>query len=257
MVKSSNADKPVLSKRQQTIANREAELLNIAEKLVCEYGFANFTMDKLTANTNYSKGTIYNHFISKEDLITALCIKSLTAEIELFKQAMTFPGNSREKCLAVLYAYQKHAFEHPILFMCVLSAKTQAVMEKSSEQRLELEEKLSKEVTHYCDTLFGNAIEGGSLKLNCGMSAESYIFATWAMAFGTNALMVSASSVETISRLSDRIAQLDNINILLDGMGWQPLSNQFDYQDTWQRVQAMLASPLETNDSTATDKVSE
>ena len=238
----SNTEQPKLSKRQQTIANREAELLDIAEKLVCEYGFANFTMDKLTANTSYSKGTIYNHFISKEDLITALCIKSLTAEIELFKQAMTFPGNSREKCLAVLYAYQKHAFEHPILFMCVLSAKTHSVMEKSSQERLEQEEKLSKEVTYYCDKLFSNAVEDGSLQLNCGMTAESYIFATWAMAFGTNALMVSASSVETISRLNDRIAQLDNINILLDGMGWQPLSNEFDYHDTWQKVQALLNS---------------
>ena len=240
MANSNTPDNQPLSKRQLAIAKREAELLVIAEKLVCEHGFANFTMDKLTANTNYSKGTIYNHFISKEDLITALCIKSLTAEIELFKQAIEFPGNSREKCLAVLYAYQKHAFEHPILFMCVLSAKTHAVMEKSSQERLEREEQLSKEVTHFCDQLFNDAINDGSLSLRCGITAESYIFATWAMTFGTNALMVSASSVETISRLSNRIAQLDNINILLDGMGWLPLSTEFDYQNTWQQIQQLL-----------------
>jgi hypothetical protein len=53
-------------KNKQTISERQDELLVIAEQLVTEQGFANFTMDKLTAHSSYSKGTIYNHFNSKE-----------------------------------------------------------------------------------------------------------------------------------------------------------------------------------------------
>jgi AcrR family transcriptional regulator len=228
------------AKRQQAIADREAELLVIAEQLVREEGFANFTMDKLTNNSSYSKGTIYNHFNSKEDLILALCNKSLQKELCLFKHAATFEGNSREKCLAVLYAYQKHAFEDPTLFMCVLSAKTPAVLEKSSPERLEKQEELSKEVTQFCDGLFSDALEDGSLVLEPGVELNSLVFAICATSFGTNALMVSAGTVESISRLDNRFAQLNNANLMLDGMGWHPLSDQWDYRDTWVRIENQL-----------------
>ncbi|MCJ8268605.1 MAG: TetR/AcrR family transcriptional regulator [Psychrosphaera sp.] len=230
----------VSAKRQQAIADREAELLVIAEQLVATEGFANFTMDKLTNSSSYSKGTIYNHFNSKEDLISALCIKSLQKELCLFKHAATFEGNSREKCLAILYAYQKHAFEDPTLFMCVLSAKTPAVMEKSSPERLERQEELSKEVTQFCDGLFTDALEDGSLVLKPGAELNSLVFAIWAMSFGTNALMVSAGALDTISRLDNRFAQLNNANLLLDGMGWHPLSDQWNYRDTWVRIEQQL-----------------
>ncbi|MEF1308012.1 TetR/AcrR family transcriptional regulator, partial [Vibrio owensii] len=49
-----------LTKKQQAIADREVELIQLAKSLVQEQGFANLTMDKLTAASPYSKGTIYN-----------------------------------------------------------------------------------------------------------------------------------------------------------------------------------------------------
>lgn len=55
-----------LTKKQQAIADREVELIQLAKSLVQEQGFANLTMDKLTSASSYSKGTIYNHFCSKE-----------------------------------------------------------------------------------------------------------------------------------------------------------------------------------------------
>lgn len=230
------------TKREETIYNREIELLDIAEELVADNGFANFTMDKLTAACSYSKGTVYNHFNSKEDLIVALCIRCLTSEIALFEQALCFEGNLREKCLSVLYAYQKHAFEHPTLFMCVLSAKTPAVMEKASPERLEQAEELSKQITFHCDNLFNEAVKDGSLTLNKGFELTSLTFALWATAFGTNALMITAGSVESINRLTNRIPQLDNINLLLDGMGWTPLSADWDYHLTWQKIKQQFES---------------
>ncbi|MCV5655689.1 hypothetical protein OFN54_30590, partial [Escherichia coli] len=47
-----------LTKKQQAIADREIELIQLAKSLVQEQGFANLTMDKLTASSPYSKGTI-------------------------------------------------------------------------------------------------------------------------------------------------------------------------------------------------------
>lgn len=228
--------KRISSKRQQALADRESELLLIAEQLVAKEGFANFTMDKLTANCRYSKGTVYNHFNSKEDLICALCIKSLKSEIALFKHALTFKGNSRERCLAILYAYQLHAFNEPTLFMCVLTAKTPAVMEKANPTRLAEQDKLSKELTALCDDVFNAGIEDKTLQVKPGMTIGSLTFAVWAMSFGTNALMLSAGEIEGVKRLENQMAALNNANLLFDGFGWQPLSDQWDYAKTWQRI---------------------
>ncbi len=66
-----------LTKKQQAIADREVELVQLAKTIVEEQGFTNLTMDRLTALSAYSKGTIYNHFCSKEDVIIALCIDGI------------------------------------------------------------------------------------------------------------------------------------------------------------------------------------
>ena len=45
-------------------------MLQLAQQLLQQDGFTGLTMDRLTAVSEVSKGTIYNHFCSKEDLIT-------------------------------------------------------------------------------------------------------------------------------------------------------------------------------------------
>ncbi len=239
--KSSNCIVKKLSdKRKQALAEREAELLDIAEQLVEAEGFANFTMDKLTANCRYSKGTVYNHFNSKEDLISALCIKSLQIETALFKHALTFAGNSRERCLAALYAYQLHAVNNPTQFMCVLTAKTPAVLEKASPERIAEQNRLARVVTDMCDDLFRAGIADGSLKAKPDLAVEQLTFAVWAMSFGTNALLISANALESLKRLNNDLATLTHANLLFDGIDWQPLSHQWDYQKSWQRIATEL-----------------
>jgi hypothetical protein len=57
------------------------------------------------------------------------------------------------------------------------------------------------------------------------------------MSFGTNALATSAAEAKAVNRLDPNTLLLQNISILLDGMNWLPLSKDWDYQKTWQRVE--------------------
>lgn len=74
--------KYIIDKRKNTqkknIVDREQELLLISEKIMAEHGFSKLTMDKLVAACEYSKGTVYNHFNSKENLLLALCVKGIS-----------------------------------------------------------------------------------------------------------------------------------------------------------------------------------
>ncbi|GAB3028667.1 TetR/AcrR family transcriptional regulator [Bowmanella dokdonensis] len=226
----------IKTKRQLAIADREQELLSLAERLMAEEGFSGLTMDKLVAACSYSKGTVYNHFSSKEDLLCALCIKCMETELTMFSQALTFEGNSREKLLAVCYAYRLHAVLNPTLFYCVLTAKTPAVSEKAKPERLQRQQELEQQLADICNHLFEHAMAAGDLQSPPAVPLSQLSFAAWAMAFGSNALLLAAGTTQLLKELQAENALLFNINLLLDGMGWQPLSRDWDYKASWQKI---------------------
>lgn len=226
--------KKLVNKRQERLLEREQELLKIAESIMASEGFTGLTMDKLVAACDYSKGTVYNHFNSKEDLLCALCIKGMRINLSLFSQASNFAGNSREKLLALHYAYSLHAFTYPTLFMCVLASQTPAIREKADPERLKMQQALDSELTSYCDASFELGIESGDLQTQLNLSQLTFM--SWAMSFGSNALLTMASEIEGIQRLDAQTALLQSVNVMMDGIGWKPLSTEWDYQSSWKRI---------------------
>lgn len=216
---------------------REEELIDLAVDIVHELGVAGLTLEKLTTRSAYSKGTIYNHFSSREDCIAGLCQRAITSILDLFAKAASYPGNLREKAIAVHYAYRLYARLEPALFLVVLSSKAPGMRAKTSAPRCTLMDALEARINHFSDSMFQQAIDDGLIQ-NSQVSVETMSFANWAMSFGTNALACSAAESVAVSRLDADALLLDNINILLDGLGWQPLSQDWDYQQTWQTLES-------------------
>jgi len=231
-----------LSKSEKKKADREEELVDLAVSILNEDGFGGMSLEKLAAQSRYSKGTIYNHFSSKEDCLSALCIRAVSSIMTFFKRALEFKGCSREKAVAVHYAYQLYARMQPTLFMAVLSSKAPGVREKTSIERMHLMDALEFEINAFSDQMFRDAIEDGSLILPDHLSIEILSFSNWAMSFGTNALANNATEATAVNRLNPNTVLLQNISILLDGMNWQPLSKDWNYQETWQRVEDEIFS---------------
>ncbi len=231
-----------LSKSEQKKADREEELVDLAVSILNQEGFSGLNLEKLTAKSPYSKGTIYNHFSSKEDCLSALCNRAVSSILELFKRAVTFNGNSREKAVAIHYAYQLYARHEPILFMAVLSSKAPGVREKTSPARMKVMDALEFEINHFSDEMLRMAIKEGSLQLPAHISVETLTFANWAMSFGSNLLVSNASEALAVNRLDPNTVILQNISLLHDGMNWHPLSKDWDYQKTWQRIEMEIFS---------------
>jgi AcrR family transcriptional regulator len=225
-----------LSKAELKRQAREEELIDLAVDIVHEVGVVGLTLEKLTSRSSYSKGTIYNHFSSREDCIAGLCQRGIVSIIKLFEKAASFPGNLREKAIAVHFAYRLFARLEPALFMVILFSKAPGMRAKTSEQRSLLMEELESQINHFSDSMFQRAIDEGCIH-NPLVSVETMSFANWAMSFGTNALACSASESIAVSRLDADAMLLDNINIVLDGLGWQPLSSEWNYQQTWQKLE--------------------
>lgn len=72
-------------------------LLQAAQELFLQRNYADVTMDQICAATEVTKGALYHHFTSKEDLYLAMLKSDLAAKQELFAHAVTLSGTCRQR----------------------------------------------------------------------------------------------------------------------------------------------------------------
>ncbi|TCI03747.1 TetR/AcrR family transcriptional regulator [Corallincola luteus] len=225
------------------MSQREELLLDVALSVVEESGFSKLTMDKLVKQSGFSKGTIYNHFASKEDLFSALSLRSIRIQLGLYSRIFAMAGGSREKLVVMAMAYRLFSQLYPTLYQVVLSSKMRSVAEKVSAERAcvmsESENKLVAVITQLVK-------QGGAnkeLTFDRNLQPDEVTFAVWSMAFGTNVLMETVGQVSNVTCLDvsegDR-AMFLNINLICDGLGWLPLSRDKDYWAIWQQNSQLL-----------------
>ncbi len=51
-------------------------------------------MDRVAAQMEYAKGTIYNHFPNKEEIVLALAVEAMQLRRRLFERAIAATGSS-------------------------------------------------------------------------------------------------------------------------------------------------------------------
>ncbi len=246
---------------KEDLKKREQELIETALEIIKTAGTAGLTMDKVVARVPYSKGTVYNHFISKEDLLTGICNSSMSELAGLFQRAVKFKGTTRERIVAINFAYLLHAQRHPDRFMLVVSAKTANLMERTSEKRIEEHRGLEKKLLGSMAELVVEAIAVGDLLIPSYMDVKQVVFAMWSSTFGAIALLISGVEECCSGRagLDMEREAVNNGNLLLDGLRWLPLTNGFDYDETRQRIaeeifsdeltQLRMQNPEEPNDN--------
>lgn len=237
------------------IAAREEEIMQSALKIIADQGVAGLTIDKIVTQLPYSKGTVYNHFTCKEDLLTGLCNRHCQTLKALFRRAADFEGNSREKMMAVGIAYKLHSLLHPTEFMLVISAKTPAVREKSTPKRQEEHLEIEQSILGIMLEIISKGLSSGDLHLQPHLSPAQVAFSLWSMSFGTIALL--HESLDRCSIRSDMELErelINHCNLVLDGLQWKPLSQNHNWTDTLkklkedtfrdevQRLQARLAT---------------
>jgi len=211
-------DKSALKEREQTI-------LNVAITLIRRFGIENLTMDKVVAQVPFSKGTVYKHFIGKEDLLLAISNHAIEVLSDLFYRAYQFKGCSRERMLLLNFSYLIYAILYPELFQTVICAKTQSVISKSTEQRLNENDQLQVKLLTAIHGIVDDGLADNSLTLPEHMNTQQLCFANWSMAYGAIALL--AGEVESCSGRTDLIVErelFNHSNLLFDGMGWSPLT---------------------------------
>ena len=223
-----------------SLAARDAELVSLARNIIAKEGISALNMDKLVAAAAYSKGTVYKHFTSKEDLVIAICNTCIIEITTFFDRAASFNGSSRERIVVIMLSYLIWVRSHQAELLAVLSSHSPAVISRASTTRLEQRDANEQALMTTVIQVIQNGIADGDLALPTVMTPKQITFALWSSGFGVLALISSKAELAPEHGLQLEREYFCNIELILDGLNWSPLSTHYDYQQTLQRAAQSL-----------------
>lgn len=89
--------------REKLRQKRTELILETAEAILTKKGYHYTSMDEIAAQAGVAKGTLYQHFPTKEDLFFALIEQALIQFEQLVQQVATSSSNPRQKLERIFY----------------------------------------------------------------------------------------------------------------------------------------------------------
>jgi hypothetical protein len=151
-----------------------------------------------------------------------------------------FPGTTRERVTAVGEAVRHYFRLHPESLRLLGAIGTEDVGERITEdQRTRLAE-ADLQVLGIIQVLIEAGINAGDLALPDGATPPMLCLTLWSMFEGATAAMRGGIPLAQ-SGLADPMAGLMlSVQYILDGYGWRPFTNEWDYDATRHRIQTTL-----------------
>ena len=228
------------TRKQREMLEREELILSTAQALLHQHGYNHLTMERVAETVEYSKGTIYKHFASKEDLLCSLCCRYISNLIDIFELAYNFEGNTRERYSAIGIGYSLHHQLHPMDSQYIQTVKNHAVREKISEKKLAKMDSLEQRATKIAQSIVQDAIDCGDLDKKHQDDISTIVFGFWSMHYG--ALLLDQSDIPLHKLGFSPVVKMlwQNANIYLDGYQWQPLSTTSNSGKLFKKISSAL-----------------
>jgi AcrR family transcriptional regulator len=224
-------------KEQQRVA-RENLILENAAKFLAREGFQNLNLDELALSVAYSKGTLYLHFRTKEDLIMAVETRALKYRNDLLERASALVGTTRERARAMEIACCQFAVAHPDFFAAELMLQEQSFWERVSPERQNAHLEETQRLVNVVNNLVEEAQRAGDLSRD--ILANDVTLSVMAMSLGSHCL-ITRTRIHSLCKPKDPLAALRlNLDRLLDGWGWLPISNGNAHEALDRRIVAEI-----------------
>ena len=193
-------------------------------------GFQALNLPKLAKISGYSKPTVYKYFPNKEDLMVALAVESTSERVAYYERAITFEGRPREKIYGIHSlntGILQEAIQASLLIHIDNTFRTKATLEH--QRKLMTNE---ERIIEIISGIIREAAENGDLRFPEGVDEYQLLFTLMSTDFGGYVMKGSDSPV--MQKWFKKIKFMHGTfgRIVLDGIGWQPLSSDWDYDKT-------------------------
>lgn len=229
-----------LTPKQREIRSRESRILAIARPIIASRGMVSLSMDEIARQMSYAKGTIYNHFACKEEILLALAIQATETRLALFQVAHDLPSRPRDRIAAIGVACQDFRERFADLFEIENMVRHATVWDKASDQRRDMLASCELRSMRVVASIGHDAVTTGDLKLARGQRVEELMFGLWSLSIGGMLISDSSPGLMEVGVRDPLAAIRRNCNALLDGFGWQPLYEPSAYRRLVTRVRTAL-----------------
>lgn len=235
--------KSTLTRKQREIKEREGRILQLAQRMIVHDGYHGLSMDRIAEALEYSKGTIYQHFSCKEEILMALVNQAMERRLDLFRRAATFQGRSRERITAIGVGAALFFQLYPDHFHIEHTVRITSIKEKTSEQRRMCLERCEASCSEIVLGVINDAVAAGDLVIDGDFGVGQVGFGLWSLTFGGYSLAATSPSLANLGIHDPILAIRNNCSRLLDGVGWKPLAKDLDLPNLIERIQRELFAP--------------
>ncbi len=219
-----------LSTKQAEIREREARIVESALPMVGQGGISAISMDAIAEQLGVTRGTVYNHFRNKEEIVLALAILAVEQRLEVFQYAVMMRGCPRQRLAAIGIGCEFYANAFPALLRVEYQIRHDLVWEKTSTERQELLQNCEGRCMHTVAGVVRDAVAEGELELSDSHSVEEIVFGLWSLVHGGMLLELTSPSLSDVGVRDARRAIRAGCNALLDGYRWHPLHDPAAYE---------------------------
>jgi AcrR family transcriptional regulator len=179
-------------------------------------------MERLASMMEYAKGTLYNHFPNKEEIVLALALESMELRFKLFDAAEKMDAVSRHKLLAIGAACEIYTQKYAEHFAIEEWIRNSTIWDKSSSRRQDLIRQCESRCIGLVATIVHDAVNHGELSLPEGMTPQEMIFGFWAINYGSQVLSATSPSLPDVGIVDAIKAIRRHCYTLLNGYEWKP-----------------------------------
>ena len=163
---------PTAARRERDLRRHEDLILDAAEDLLSAHGYLGLNLDRLAERVEYSKGTLYNHFETKEDIVLSLASRHLAERVRLFERAAAFDGCPSERMVAVGIANDVLTEGGTAPFQVMQMSKTPSLWEKTAPARRQENARLERRCSEVLEEIVRAAVAAGDVGLTPAKGRE-------------------------------------------------------------------------------------
>ena len=214
-------------RKQREFADRERRFLEAAREQICEQGLLSLQMAPVARACDYATGTLYQHFASKEDLLCAICAEMAEKRVEKFRKVVNWQASSRDRMFGFAVADMLFARENPEHFRLHQYVLTEVVWQAASPPRREQLLEANRPLGDMVGTVIAEAVACGDLDAH-GRAPLELGIGQWCLVTGMHNLVHAQGVLEIYDLHEPYRLMLQQLNALLNGLGWQPTADTLD-----------------------------
>jgi len=242
----------VLKGKKREVHQREQLFLDVAAKVLLEEGYPEVSINRVAESTGFSRGTVYQRFKSKEELVTALGLQCRGRLHDAVTRAIESDGRPRERLVGIGEAISCYVKQYPDDQRVLKIIDSELILQRVGEEQRARMAQYDIHMFEHLAAIIMDAVQQEDLVLRDGATPQGLCFAFWAMMDGAFAASMGGAPLEEVG-IVDPIAEvIRNCHYLLDGYGWHPLSSEWDYDTASARIREELGFESAATDGSGT-----